>query len=272
MYVLTYILLLFIVGKCSQGFSVQKGVCESTPPSYKHAIMQEDIRDMEFIVGTVINYDCEFGYELVGNPHVQCISSQGMYVWSRRRFSCNPKSCEDPAIPEYGRIIGCDHTTGSYITFECLVGYAMMTPYGNEQLTEPPFQICSENGTWIGSVPICKEIECTWLEPIANSRMLGTRRTYQSTVYFECEEGYELVGSDVRQCELDGEWSGTQPVCELAYQSDGVVTPDWMWVPPDEPEPEHRSLFQNAVHFGKKVFHLVKSTSCNIMKLFYSVC
>ena len=33
-------------------------------------------------------------------------------------------------------------------------------------------------------------------------------------VYFNCDLGYDLVGSPDRKCLLNGTWTGTQPVCK----------------------------------------------------------
>ena len=42
---------------------------------------------------------------------------------------------------------------------------------------------------------------------------------YGSQCSFSCDEGYDLVGSETRTCELSGDfapasWNGTEPVCE----------------------------------------------------------
>ena len=47
-----------------------------------------------------------------------------------------------------------------------------------------------------------------------NGRKLG-RMIYSvnSNVYFGCDLGYELVGSEKRKCQQKGTWTGRQPVC-----------------------------------------------------------
>ena len=32
-------------------------------------------------------------------------------------------------------------------------------------------------------------------------------------VYFRCDLGYELFGSEERKCQQNGTWTGQQPVC-----------------------------------------------------------
>ena len=34
--------------------------------------------------------------------------------------------------------------------------------------------------------------------------------TYEDTCSFTCITGYELTGNDIRTCESDGNWSGTE--------------------------------------------------------------
>lgn len=47
-----------------------------------------------------------------------------------------------------------------------------------------------------------------------HGRKLGVTYSVNSVVYFNCDLGYELVGSPDRKCQLDGTWTGTQPICK----------------------------------------------------------
>ena len=47
-----------------------------------------------------------------------------------------------------------------------------------------------------------------------NGRKLGVTYSVNSVVYFNCDLGYELVGSPDRKCLLNGTWTGTHPVCK----------------------------------------------------------
>ena len=37
--------------------------------------------------------------------------------------------------------------------------------------------------------------------------------SYEDTCSFTCNTGYELTGSDIRTCQSDGRWSGSDDVC-----------------------------------------------------------
>jgi len=37
--------------------------------------------------------------------------------------------------------------------------------------------------------------------------------SYEDTCIFTCNTGYELTGSDIRICQSNGNWSGSEAVC-----------------------------------------------------------
>jgi len=38
---------------------------------------------------------------------------------------------------------------------------------------------------------------------------------YTATVFYSCNQGYEVEGVDTRACLADGTWGGTQPSCTI---------------------------------------------------------
>ena len=40
---------------------------------------------------------------------------------------------------------------------------------------------------------------------------------YQDSCTFQCDDGYELQGSVIRQCEANGEWSGSRTQCNIRH-------------------------------------------------------
>jgi len=43
--------------------------------------------------------------------------------------------------------------------------------------------------------------------------------SYEDTCSFTCNTGYELTGSDTRNCQSDGSWSGSDDVCRRGKQA-----------------------------------------------------
>ncbi|XP_053356969.1 fibulin-7 [Clarias gariepinus] len=55
---------------------------------------------------------------------------------------------------------------------------------------------------------------CPKLDAPLNGRKLGKGLLLGHEVHFLCDSGYELVGSETRQCKESLTWSGQQPVCK----------------------------------------------------------
>ena len=75
-----------------------------------------------------------------------------------------------------------------------------------------------------------------------NGIKVGDSYKYHDVVQFQCNEGYNLIGSSSRTCKTDNNWDGTQPTCqrksmsnsnhkdakELLYASQSEVIPIWI--------------------------------------------
>ena len=57
---------------------------------------------------------------------------------------------------------------------------------------------------------------CSILEAPDNGFISNDNRTCGSQVTYSCETGYQLSGSENRNCQPDGTWSDIAPVCEVA--------------------------------------------------------
>lgn len=59
--------------------------------------------------------------------------------------------------------------------------------------------------------------------PLHGSRnTTGPPFSHMSLIFYECNNGYILYGTDRRSCNGDGEWTGVQPFC---VECAGVNTP-----------------------------------------------
>ena len=57
-------------------------------------------------------------------------------------------------------------------------------------------------------------VSCDALQSVMNGRIISNGGTsYPSTVTYECNEGYSLVGSATISCGISGTWSNEPPFC-----------------------------------------------------------
>ena len=155
-------------------------------------------------VGSIVQYSCNRGHRLVGQEVRRC---QADLTLSGSEPSCVPATCPAPPAPLHGNVtLSRDPlVAGSRATYSCGPGHVMMGE---------AVRLCRVDGVLSGSAPTCRPVECDKpTEIISNGRMLGTSFTFNSTISYVCDEGYNLEGSAQRVCGADGRWSGSIPVC-----------------------------------------------------------
>ena len=57
-------------------------------------------------------------------------------------------------------------------------------------------------------------IPCGNLSSPANGQVILDASTFGSQANYSCSEGYILNGNSTRVCQADGQWSGSEPICE----------------------------------------------------------
>lgn len=78
--------------------------------------------------------------------------------------------------------------------------------------------VCQSDGEWSQAPQPdlfdCRDVVCAQFSTPANCEAQGTDYTYQSVVNFVCKQGFKKASGDAsRECQADGTWTGTAPVC-----------------------------------------------------------
>ncbi|XP_066265897.1 P-selectin-like [Branchiostoma lanceolatum] len=133
-----------------------------------------------------VTFSCNSGYELSGSPAVTCQLDD---TWTGRPPLCTVLQCPALTSPSNGGKVGSNYYR-SVVTFSCQQGY---------DLTGELNVHCRGDGTWSGSVPACRAIQCSSLTPIAHGYMVGSN-SFRNVVTFHCFPGYELVGDGIVKC------------------------------------------------------------------------
>lgn len=134
----------------------------------------------------------------------------------RDAYQCGP-----PEVPANGYILDKANETKE-VEYICHEGF---------RLVGEATRTCNlKTGHWSASEPFCERITCSSPLPLTNGfyrifadyldqPVVGTRTVY------ECAPGYLLIGvNDTRQCDSNGEWSGTRPYCERTYTFPTIPT------------------------------------------------
>ena len=119
---------------------------------------------------------------------------------------------------------------GSRATYSCFIGFTLA---GNAQ------RICRNDGTWSGSVPVCRRmwlctecwhnqspvccvccvfvfaaVDCGELKDPDNGAVDFGTTGFGAIARYRCSTGFVVVGDVSRTCKSDGTWSGSAPTCQ----------------------------------------------------------
>ncbi|XP_074238113.1 seizure 6-like protein 2 isoform X3 [Saimiri boliviensis] len=173
----------------------------------------------DLIRGTVLTYQCEPGYELLGSDILTC---QWDLSWSSAPPACQKiMTCADPGEITNGHRTASDagFPVGSHVQYRCLPGYslegaAMLTCYSRDTGTPK----------WSDRVPKCalKYEPCLNPGVPENGYQTLYKHHYQAgeSLRFFCYEGFELIGEVTITC-VPGhpsQWTSQPPLCKVAYE------------------------------------------------------
>ncbi|TNN42181.1 P-selectin [Liparis tanakae] len=108
---------------------------------------------------------------------------------------------------------------GSRCNFTCQEGY---------HLTREDTFTCLASGRWSNPTPTCAVVQCSRLKAPPHASMqcqdpLGNY-SYGSMCTWQCEQGFDLIGTNVTTCSSQGNWSFALPVCR-AKRCDPIDPP-----------------------------------------------
>uniref|UniRef100_A0AAY4CTR1 CUB and Sushi multiple domains 3a n=1 Tax=Denticeps clupeoides TaxID=299321 RepID=A0AAY4CTR1_9TELE len=152
---------------------------------------------------TKIIFSCDPGYYRLGPSSIQC-TANGAWSWKNERPHCEIISCGQLPTPPSGKKIGTQTSFGATAIFTCDAGYMLVGSTVRE---------CLSSGLWSGTETRCLAGHCGVPEPIVNGQVIGENFGYRDTVVYQCSPGYRLIGSSVRICYQDHNWSGELPIC-----------------------------------------------------------
>lgn len=136
---------------------------------------------------------CEEGYK--GNP------AEGS--------PCAIVKCPPLQNPTNGMMFGdCEPQFGSVCHFFCDDGFELTS-----KLSES--RTCNSSGQWSGSPAVCRTIRCPDpVPPKFGSKFCASRElTVGIACRFDCPAGYDITGSETRECLPNKMWSGIQTGC-----------------------------------------------------------
>uniref|UniRef100_A0AAQ4P1M7 CUB and Sushi multiple domains 3a n=1 Tax=Gasterosteus aculeatus aculeatus TaxID=481459 RepID=A0AAQ4P1M7_GASAC len=166
----------------------------------------------DYSVGTRVSYFCNDGYRLSSKELTSAIC-QPDGTWSNHNKipRCSVVVCSSIGSfsLEHGRwriVNGSHYEYRTRIVFTCDPGYYRLGPAHIQCL---PAGVWS----WKNERPHCQAGHCGIPEGIVNGQVIGENFGYRDTVVYQCLPGFRLIGSSVRICLQDNQWSGQLPVC-----------------------------------------------------------
>lgn len=60
-------------------------------------------------------------------------------------------------------------------------------------------------------------VNCGSLSSPVNGQVVVPITTLGNTAVYSCNNGFALVGDETRECQVGGDWSGSQPTCVGKY-------------------------------------------------------
>ncbi|XP_078575446.1 sushi, von Willebrand factor type A, EGF and pentraxin domain-containing protein 1-like isoform X3 [Branchiostoma floridae x Branchiostoma japonicum] len=199
--------------QADQTWSGRPPTCKPVNCGQPGPVTNGEVQGNDFTYEQSVVYTCNKGYKIEGASRRTCGEDR---QWSEEEPQCLAVSCGKPEAPTNSLIKGTDFTYGNSVSYSCTSGFKL---HGGKT------RMCQANQTWSGQTPICAPVNCGQPGEVLNGYLKGSDFTYQQSVVYYCEEGYNLVGEGRRTCKEDRKWSGEEPQCSPVSCGDpGTIT------------------------------------------------
>ncbi|XP_065887354.1 P-selectin-like [Dysidea avara] len=159
---------------------------------------------------------CEEGFVGRGNPLYECKVFSGGVAWRATGSSwiCTKVTCSSLTDPNNG-MITCSLGNNRVPSYEDTCSFTCNTGY---ELTGSVTRTCQSDGSWSGNETMCSRVSCPSLTNPNNGTItcsLGDDEvpSYEDTCSFTCNTGYDLTGTNPRNCQSNGSWRGAKTNC-----------------------------------------------------------
>ncbi|XP_054419455.1 complement receptor type 1 isoform X2 [Pteronotus mesoamericanus] len=193
----------------------KRKVCP-TPPDPMNGMVHIDT-DTHF--GSRINFSCNTGFHLIGQPSARCIISGNTVTWETEPPLCETIHCRPPpaiAHGDYNNINGEHFPYGTVVTYHCISG-----------TRRPKFVLVGEksirctsednhSGTWSGPPPQCLVPNTCSPPDVENGIRESENRSFfplNEVVRFRCQPGFVLKGPSSVRCQAQNRWEPELPSC-----------------------------------------------------------
>ena len=162
----------------------------------------------QFVAGLTVEFDCEEGFNLVGEGTVTCLENS---TWSSELPTCVRVRCPEPQINNSVLLAPKGFLYGFRVLIACQEGFELV---GSSEL------VCLFDGSWSMQLPECRQLVCE--EPTTSTDLEiyivstpNAQFAYPvgAEIGFRCKEGYTLEGDEKARCEHDQSWSTVVPTC-----------------------------------------------------------
>uniref|UniRef100_M3ZHP6 Sushi, von Willebrand factor type A, EGF and pentraxin domain containing 1 n=1 Tax=Xiphophorus maculatus TaxID=8083 RepID=M3ZHP6_XIPMA len=168
------------------------------------AVVHGHYKGSTFRVGSKVEYFCDEGYELGGNPVSTCLKNG---KWDQPNPPrCSPVKCPEPPLEESHLVLKSLYSESGTVELSCEDGYILE---GANVLR------CTPSQEWNDTFPVCKEVFCGPPPDVTFGAPNNTSHSFpfSSVITYTCMGGFTFRKEDSVSCLASSQWSTPYPEC-----------------------------------------------------------